>query len=117
MFKADGLHASYAGGASTFSLPLDAGTGIGNGTQLRLSFDFDGNGTTDRTETWQYFETNNAVGWESYTQARGQNSAAGAYADFTGGSVTAEVWNAIGNGPVTLHEGATLVLPYTHWLV
>ena len=116
VFKAEGLHAQYAGGASTFRLPLDAGTGIANGTQLRLSFDFDGNGSTDRMETWQYFETDNASGWETYTQARGLNAATGAYADFTGGSVRAEVWNVIGSTPVTLHDGASLVLPYSHWV-
>jgi hypothetical protein len=87
IFTAEGLHGHYDGGGVSFALPLDAGSGVGNGTQLRLSFDFDGNGTTDRMETWQYFATNNTVGWESYSQARGLNDASGAYADFTGGSV------------------------------
>ncbi|MBL6613069.1 MAG: hypothetical protein ISP45_03575 [Reyranella sp.] len=116
VFKAEGLNGHYDGGGTSFTLPVDAGSGVGNGTQLRLSFDFDGNGTTDRTETWQYFETNNVAGWENYTQARGLNSASGAYADFTGGSVTAEVWNTIGTSPVTLHEGASVILPYHGWL-
>ena len=116
VFTAEGLYGHYDGGGASFALPLDAGTGVGNGTQLRLSFDFDGNGTTDRTETWQYFETNNTAGWENYSQARGLTSASGAYADFTGGSVTAEVWNAIGTSAVTLHEGASVTLPYHDWL-
>ena len=117
MFRAEGLHVHYDGGGVSFALPLDAGAGVGNGTQLRLAFDFDGNGATDRTETWQYFATNDTVGWESYSQARGLNGASGAYADFTGGSVTAEVWNVIGNAPVTLHGGASVILPYSGWLV
>ncbi|MBL0899965.1 MAG: hypothetical protein IBJ17_14860, partial [Reyranella sp.] len=117
VFTADDLYAQYAGSNVAFALPLDAGTGIGNGTQLRLTFDFDGNGTADRTETWQYFETNDAAGWETYTQARGSTGASGAYADFNGGSVTAEVWNAIGSAPVTLQEGAGVLLPYNDWLV
>ena len=67
-------------------------------------------------ETWQYFETDNAAGWETYSQGRGLNATAGAYADFTGGSVKAEVWNVIGSTPVTLHQGASVVLPYSHWV-
>jgi len=116
-FKAEGLHGQYNGGTILFSLPLDAGTGVGNGTQLRLSFDFDGNSALDWTETYQYFATNNAVGWESYSQSRGLNSTSGSYADFDGGSVTAEIWNAIGSSPVTLREGASVILPYSDWMI
>ena len=117
VFNAEGLQGHYDGGSVSFALPLDAGTGVGNGTQLRLSFDFDGNGTTDRTETYQYFATNNVNGWESYSQAPGPTSASGSYADFTGGSVTAEIWNAIGSAPVTLHQGASVILPYSGWMI
>lgn len=112
IFKADDLHGQFDGGSVAFGLPLDAGPGVGNGTQLRLSFDFDGNGATDRTESFQYFETNNLAGWESYSQARGLNGSSGFYSDFTGGSVTAEIWNAIGHSPVTLQEGASVILPF-----
>ena len=117
VFKAEGLQAHYNGGSVSFALPLDAGTGVGNGTQLRLSFDFDGNGTTDRTDTWHYFATNNTTGWESYSQASGASGASGSYANFTGGSVTAEIWNAIGSSPVTLHDGASVILPYSGWQI
>ncbi|MDI1285942.1 MAG: glycosyl hydrolase, partial [Reyranella sp.] len=117
VLKAEGLHAQYGGGSVVFALPLDAGMSVGSGTQLRLSFDFDGNGVMDRTETRQYFATNNTPGWESYSQASGLNNASGYFADFTGGSVTAELWNAIGDSPVTLHQGASVILPYSDWLV
>lgn len=117
VFKAEGLHGQYNGGSVAFALPLDAGSGVGNGTQLRLAFDFDGNGTTDRTETWQYLATDNVSGWETYSQAAGSTGASGAYADFAGGSVTAEIWNAIGSSPVTLDEEATVILPYSGWLI
>ena len=90
---------------------------MGNGTQLRLAFDFDGNGATDRTETFHYFATDNAAGWESYSQARGSSDVSGSYADFTGGSVTAEIWNAIGSSPVTLHDEARVILPYSDWMI
>ena len=116
-FRADGLHGRYDGGGAVFSLPLDAGTGAGNGTQLRLNFDFDGNGATDRIETYQYFETNNVSGWEVYSQSRGLTSAAGSYSDFDNGSVTVEIWNAIGNSPVALHEEANVILPYSGWMI
>lgn len=117
VFTAEGLHARYDGGSVSFVLPLDAGTGIANGTQLRLDFDFDGDGRMDRTEAFQYFATDNTVGWENYSQTSGPNSVSGSYGDFTGGSVTAQLWNAIGGSAVTLDEGATVNLPHTDWLI
>jgi endoglucanase Acf2 len=116
VFEADGLSARYAGGNVAFSLPVDAGPAVGNGTQLRLSFDFDGDGATDRTETYGYFATDAAAGWETWSNGNGPAAVDGAFADFTGGSVTAELWNAIGEAPVTLDDGARLILPYTGWL-
>ena len=112
VFTVQGLHAQYDGGNVRFDMPLDAASGVGNGTQLRLTFDFNGDGAGDRTETYRYFATNDAAGWERYSQTQGLSSASGSYADFTGGSVTAEIWNAIGNSAVTLDSGASVVLPY-----
>ncbi len=118
VFTVQGLHGRYDGGSVRFDLPLDAATGVGNGTQLRLTFDFNGDGAVDRTETYHYFAANDVAGWEHYAQTRGLSSASGSYADFTGGNVTAEIWNAIGNSAVTLDDGANIVLPYqSAWFV
>lgn len=112
VFTVQGLHAQYSGGSVRFNLPLDAASGVGTGTQLRLTFDFNGDGATDRTETYRYLATNDVPGWEYYSQTQGLSSASGSYADFNGGSVIAEIWNAIGNSAVTLDDGASVILPY-----
>ncbi|MEU1843029.1 glycosyl hydrolase [Micromonospora sediminicola] len=114
-FTASGLTARYTGGATRFDLLLDAGTTVGNGTHVRVSYDLTGDGTADRVETYQYFATDPVPGWEHYTQARGLLSGVGTLGDLAGGTVTVEVWNAIGAGATTLGTGdrSTVTLPYT----
>jgi hypothetical protein len=101
----------------TFNLPLDAGSSIGNGTQATINFDFDGNAVVDRTETYNYFATNDIAGWEVYSQDQQLVAQSRHYADFIGGSLTVDIWNTFGGGDVHLKAGASLVLPHDLWTV
>jgi len=116
VLTATGLYGHYDGGTAAFNLPLDAGSAIGNGTQATISFDFDGNSVVDRTETYNYFATNDVAGWEIYSQNQQLAAHSGQYADFTGGGVTVEIWNTFGSGDVHLKAGAGLVLPHDLWI-
>jgi endoglucanase Acf2 len=116
VLTATGLYGHYDGGTAAFNLPLDAGSFIGNGTQATISFDFDGNSVVDRTETYNYFATNDVAGWEIYSQNQQLAAHSGQYADFTGGGVTVEIWNTFGSGDVHLKAGAGLVLPHDLWI-
>ncbi|MFD8379722.1 glycoside hydrolase family 16 protein [Streptomyces sp. NPDC059679] len=104
-FLASGLNATYSGGATQFDLFVDAGTTVANGQQVRISYDLTGDGSWDRTETYQYFATDPVAGYEHYTQARGLKSATGSLGNLSNGKVRVEVWNAIGNGGSTLGTG------------
>ncbi|MGO4422145.1 1,3-beta-glucanase, partial [Streptomyces sp. MCAF7] len=70
-----------------------------------ISYDLTGDGSWDRTETYQYFATDPVTGYEHYTQARGLKSAIGSLGNLSNGKVRVEVWNAIGNGGSTLGTG------------
>ncbi|NJQ02366.1 glycosyl hydrolase [Streptomyces zingiberis] len=103
-----------AGRTTGFVLKVDAGTKVGLGPQLRVSYDLTGDGSFDRVETYRYFATDPVTGYEDYTAARsGLHSSSGTLGDLRGGTVRAEVWNAIGNAPATLQvgTGSTLTLP------
>lgn len=93
---------------------MDSGRSIANGTQLRVTWDFDGNGTPDRVETWRYFATDDLLGWQTYPDGWGLRSVTGAWRDLAGGTVTAEVWSAIGTGTTQLRVDGTswIVLPF-----
>ncbi|MFC0005237.1 beta-1,3-glucanase family protein [Micromonospora siamensis] len=114
-YRATNLTARYAGGTTSFTLTVDAGTGVGNGTQVRVSYDLTGDGRFDRIETYDYFATDPVTGWETYTQGRGLASATGTLGDLVNGTVQVEVWNAIGTTPTSLGVGdsSRIVLPYT----
>ncbi|RNG02307.1 glycoside hydrolase family 16 protein [Streptomyces botrytidirepellens] len=104
-FTSSGITRTYSGGSTAFDLFVDAGTTVANGQQVRVSYDLTGDGSWDRTETYQYFATDPVPGYEHYTQARGLTSATGSLGNMTGGKVRVEVWNAIGNGASTLGTG------------
>ncbi|MFD5749220.1 glycoside hydrolase family 16 protein [Streptomyces sp. NPDC127033] len=105
VFTSGALTRAYNGGATQFDLFVDAGTSVANGQQVRVSYDRTGDGTWDRTETYQYFATDPVAGYEHYTQARGLKTATGSHGDLVNGKVRVEVWNAIGNGTSTLGIG------------
>lgn len=108
VYRINGLTATYDPTKQTqFTLYLDAGTAVANGTQVRVSYDFTGDGTYDRVETYRYFAEDNQTGWEAYTQASGMLSSAGAFANLVNGAVKVEVWNAIGQAPVSLRVNAS----------
>lgn len=118
VFALEGITADYAGGATDFSILLDAAHGIGNGVALELAFDFDGDGAVDRVEQYAYFATNDLPGFEVYAAEAGLLEVSGsAYQDFTGGTVTATLRTAIGGNPVEVSLGgdelvSMLLLPY-----
>ncbi|MGX1880864.1 glycosyl hydrolase [Streptomyces sp. NPDC055287] len=115
-YTAKGVNGTLKSGTPTaFRLQVDAGTTVGLGQQARVSYDLTGDGTYERTETYQYFATDPVAGWEEYTQARGLKSATGTLGDLKGGTVRLEVWSAIGNGTAKLRTGtgdSVLVIPF-----
>ncbi|MEV8311779.1 glycosyl hydrolase [Streptomyces flavidovirens] len=115
-YTAKGVNGTLKPGTPTaFRLQVDAGTTVGLGQQARVSYDLTGDGTYDRTETYNYFATDPVAGWEEYTQARGLKSATGTLGDLKGGTVRLEVWSAIGNGTAKLRTGtgdSVLVIPF-----
>lgn len=88
---------------------------VANGQQVRVSYDRTGDGTWERTETYQYFATDPVPGYEHYTQARGLKSSTGTHGNLVNGRVRVEVWNAIGHGPSTLGTGdrSVLTIPFS----
>ncbi|MFD8599272.1 glycosyl hydrolase [Kitasatospora sp. NPDC059646] len=101
--------AARTGGSTDFDLYVDAGTTVALAQQARVSYDFDGNGTVDRTETYRYFATDPVPGWERYsaTAAGLRSTTGGPLADLRDGTVTIEVWPALGSAPAQLRTGAT----------
>ncbi|MGW5636195.1 glycosyl hydrolase [Streptomyces sp. NPDC003832] len=71
VYEVRGVNGTLTSGVSTsFRFQVDAGTAVGLGQQVRVSYDLTGNGSFDRTETYNYFATDPVTGWEQYTQAR-----------------------------------------------
>ncbi|MFI5554028.1 glycosyl hydrolase [Streptomyces sp. NPDC051738] len=116
VYEVKGVNGTLTPGAATsFRLQLDADTTVGLGQQARISYDLTGDGTFDRTETYQYFATDPVTGWEEYTQSRGLKSTTGTLGNLRGGTVRLEVWSAIGNGTSRLQTGtdrSVVVIPY-----
>jgi endoglucanase Acf2 len=107
IYTITGLNGTYDSTKSTaFDLFVDAGANIADGVQAQVQYDFTGDGTWDRTETYQYFPTNDIVNWEDYTQARGLQSATGAFSNLSNGKVRIQVWNAIGNSATSVRVNA-----------
>lgn len=106
-YQISDVSGSYTSGSSLFSLFIDAGTAVGHGTQAEIRYDFDGDGTDDRIETYNYFATDPAVGWENYTQTSGQQTVTGTYADLANGTIAIRLWNAIGGGTSLVRTSAT----------
>ncbi|MFE6161483.1 glycosyl hydrolase [Streptomyces sp. NPDC056486] len=116
VYEAKKVNGTLTAGKSTaFRLQVDAGTAVGLGQQARVSYDLTGDGTFDRTETYQYFATDPVTGWEAYGEGRGLKSATGSLGNLKNGTVRLEVWSAIGNGPAKLRTGtadSTLTIPF-----
>ncbi|MEV0873782.1 glycoside hydrolase family 16 protein [Streptomyces sp. NPDC049950] len=113
-FTATGVTRAYDGGSTQFDVFADSGTTIANGQQIRVSYDRTGDGTWDRTETYNYFATDPVNGFEHYTQAKGLKASTGSHGNLSNGTVKVEIWNAIGNGPGTVGVGNQSVvhIPY-----
>ncbi|WP_127531831.1 glycosyl hydrolase [Paenibacillus kobensis] len=107
-YTISGITATYDATKSTaFHLFLDSAANVGNGLQMQIIYDFNGNGSATRTETYNYFATNDVTGWEDYSQGSGLKSSAGSFANMNNGKVTIKVWSAIGNGSSTLRVNAS----------
>ncbi|RAJ58833.1 DNA-directed RNA polymerase specialized sigma24 family protein [Streptomyces sp. Amel2xB2] len=105
-FVREGVTAQYRGGTTRFDLSVDSGTTIGNGPQVRISYDLTGNGSWDRVETYRYFESDAAPGFEHYTHTRGLTpGTTGTFGDLAEGRVKVELWDAIGAGASTVRTG------------
>jgi endoglucanase Acf2 len=108
VYTVSGVSGTFDASKTTgFSVYLDAGANVADGSQVRISYDFTGDGSYDRLETYNYFATNDIVGWEQYTQARGLKSASGSFGNLSNGRVRLEIWNAIGTHAVSLRTSAT----------
>src|ERR1041384_3599246 len=67
IYTLSGVNGTYDSTLATaFNLYVDAGTAVGNGQQVQVQYDFTGDGTWDRTETYNYYATDPVVGWELY---------------------------------------------------
>jgi len=106
---------AYGGGATTFDLLVDAGSGVGDAPEVRVSYDLTGNGSWDRVETYKYFATDDVPGYQHYTQATGLLSSSGSLGNLAGGSVKVEVWNAIGQTDTKIGTGnqSLVKLPFS----
>jgi endoglucanase Acf2 len=114
-FVATGLTASYTGGDTAFSLAVDGRDVVGLAVQVRVSYDLTGDGTVDRTETYPYFATDPVPGPEAYTSDRGPVTVTGsALDDLDGGTVTVDVWSALGTASPRVATGAasSVSLPF-----
>ncbi|WP_418277449.1 glycosyl hydrolase [Isoptericola jiangsuensis] len=114
-FAATGLTAAYTGGDTAFALAVDAGDVVGLAVQVRVGYDLTGDGTVDRTETYPYFATDPVPGAESYTSTRGPVTVTGgALDDLDGGTVSVEVWSALGTASpsVGTGEASSVTLPF-----
>lgn len=114
VFTATDLWLDNPDGATSFDIPVDAGTTIGSGTQLRMSVDLTGDGTWDRVETFRYFATDPLPGPEPYTQDVGISSSTGAWGDLRGGTVRLEIWSTLGDtgSAIALGDTSVLQLPF-----
>jgi hypothetical protein len=117
VYEVRGVNGTLTSGASTsFRFQVDAGTAVGLGQQVRVSYDLTGNGSFDRTETYNYFATDPVTGWEQYTQARGLKASTGTLGNLSNGTVRLEVWSAIGNATSKIQTGtenSVLVIPFS----
>jgi hypothetical protein len=106
-FVVTGVNGTYNTGNTNFDLYVDSGAAIANGVQVKVSYDFTNNGSWDRTETYNYFATNDVSGFEDYNQTKGLKSSTGAYANLANGKIQIQVWSAIGNASSSLRVNAT----------
>lgn len=108
VYTLKGINGTYdSTKATAFNLYVDAGTNVGDGVQVQITYDPTGTGSNTRVETYHYFATDPATGYENYTQAQGLESATGSFANMSNGTITVKVWNAIGNSSTSLRVNAS----------
>lgn len=100
---AEHVSGRFGGLRTAFDIGVDAGDAVGNGTKVRISYDLQGDGTWDRVESYPYFATDPAPGFERYTSAnRPVESAEGTLGDMVDGRIRVEIWNVLGTAPATI---------------
>jgi hypothetical protein len=104
VFALSDIIATYAVGEKTkFQISVDAAV-PGTAVQVKVKYDFNENHTLSRMELYKYFTLDETSGWQSYTETSGLQSVSGCeYQDFRKGSVSLEIWAALGNKPVMLY--------------
>jgi endoglucanase Acf2 len=107
---AEHVTGKFGGLRTAFDLGIDAGTNVGNGTRFRVSYDLQGDGTWDRIESYPYFATDPAPGFERYTSAnRPVETVEGTLGDMVDGRIRVEVWNVLGTGAATVDLATSIV--------
>ncbi|PFG42621.1 endoglucanase Acf2 [Isoptericola jiangsuensis] len=114
VFTATDVTARHTGGGTRFAFAVDGGPHVGLAVQARVSYDLTGDGTVDRTETYAYFATDPVVGPETYASEGRPVSTTGALGDLDGGTVTVELWSALGTLRPQVATGAasSMTLPF-----
>ncbi len=114
------VYGAYNGGQTAFNLYVDAGTNVGDAPEVQILYDFNGDGKWDRTETYNYYPTDAAAGWEDYTTKQGLISSNGLFQNFSDGTVEVRMWNAFGGAPVSVGtegafgtDGSEITIPVT----
>ena len=96
-YEFSGLAATYDGSLTTQLQAYLNSLSAGNGTQIQIRYDFNGDGKDDALQCYGYFATDgSSTSWEQYPTSG--LATYGTMADFAGGTVKVQVWNAIGNG-------------------
>ena len=107
IYRITDVNGTYTNAPSRFTLFLDAGTVVGNGIHAEIRYDFDGNGSDDRIERYNYFPTDPSIGWETYVETSGIQTASGDYTNLVNGSIELHLWNGIGGGSSDVRTSAT----------
>ena len=96
-YELSGLTATYDASLATQLQAYLNSPSAGNGTQIQIRYDFNGDGKDDALQCYGYFATDGSpASWEQYPTSG--LATYGTMADFAGGTVKVQVWNAIGNG-------------------
>lgn len=121
-FEYNSLSADYDGGDLAYNLCFDTTEGsVGTAPKVSVSYDFDGDGNIDRIETAGYFALDPInENWECFTQDSSSLEVTGGdYQDFTQGSVTVSIWEALGEAGSTQvmvnaeSDASVFNMPYT----
>ena len=109
IYNLTNVSGTYTSGSTDFNLFLDSGTAVANEIQAEIRYDFDGNGSFDRTESYNPFPTNDLDGWEIYTESNrgGLQSATAGFSNLSNGTIQIEIRYAHFVGASDVRTSAT----------